>query len=243
MGHRLGVGARPPPPRRDVPHHRLRAGRPEERPARLRHPGRGHERLRPARRPARRPADPPAVHAGRRRGVDGRHLRGDDGALPPRRARGRRPARRREPDRAAGPADGAQHPGLRPARGGGPAGRQPARRQRAPQRLPHLRRPVAGHLQRLADHRGAGVPGHRPGRAGRRPRLRRPGATPGARRRGRRPGGRLGGRPHPRRGHDRPPARPTSPPPPSTTRASCWPTSTSRRGARSCASTTPTSGR
>ena len=71
-------------------------------------------------------------------------------------------------------------------------GRQPPRRQRAPQRLPHRRRQVAGHLQRVAEHRHARVPGHRPARPGRGPRLRRPGPPPGAGRRGRRAGRRLG---------------------------------------------------
>ena len=62
------------------------------------------------------------------------------------------------------------------------AGRQPPRRQRAPQRLPHRRRQVAGHLQRVAEHRRAGVPRHRPCRPGRGPRLRRPDPPAGARR-------------------------------------------------------------
>ncbi len=82
--------------------------------------------------------------------VPGRHLRGDDGALPPRRARRHGPAHRRQPDRAAGPADRVVDAGLRSARDQPGPGRQPARRQRAPQRLPHRRRQVAGHLQRVA---------------------------------------------------------------------------------------------
>ena len=48
------------------------ARRAEQRPSRLRHPRRGHERVRPGRGPARRPADAAAVHAGRRRGRPGR---------------------------------------------------------------------------------------------------------------------------------------------------------------------------
>ncbi len=57
-------------------------------------------------------------------------------------------------------------------------GRQPLRRQRAPQRLPDRRRQVAGHLERVAEHRRAGLPGHRPPRPGRGPRLRRPRPPP-----------------------------------------------------------------
>ena len=96
-------------------------------------------------------------------------------------------------------------------------GRQPPRRQRAPQRLPHRRRPVAGHLERVAEHRRARVPGHRPARPGRRPRLRRPGPAPGA-------GGEVDelvadwvARAHPRRGDGRVSRRPRSPPRRSTT--------------------------
>ena len=74
------------------------ARRPQERPARVRHPGRGHERLRPRDRPARRPADAAPLLPGRRRRRPVRHLRRDDGALPPRRPRRRRPAGRRQPD-------------------------------------------------------------------------------------------------------------------------------------------------
>ena len=230
-----------PPAGRDAPHHRLRPRRPQERPAGLRHPRRGDERLRPRHRPARRPADAAAVHAGRRRRVAGRHLRGDDGALPPRRARRRRPARRRQPHRAPGPADGVVDARLRPARRHPRPGRQPPRRQRAAQRLPHRRRPLAGHLQRLAHHRHAGLPGHRPTRAGRGPRLRRPGPPPGAGGRGRRARRRLGRRPHPRRGDGPSSSPPRSPPRPSTTPSSCWPTSTCRPAAPSSRSTTPTS--
>ncbi len=65
------------------------ARRAQERPAGLRHPGRGHERLRPRDRPARRPADPAALLPGRRRGLAVGHGRRDDGALPPRRPRRR----------------------------------------------------------------------------------------------------------------------------------------------------------
>ncbi len=59
----------------------------------------------------------------------------------------------------------------------GPGG-QPARRQCAAQRLPDRRRQVAGHLERVAQHRRPGLPGHRPPRPGREPRLRRPGPAP-----------------------------------------------------------------
>ena len=47
LGHRLRLGARRSPADRDAAHHRLRAGRPQGRPSRLRHAGRGHERVRP----------------------------------------------------------------------------------------------------------------------------------------------------------------------------------------------------
>ena len=90
MGHRLRVGPRGPSPDRDAPHHRLRPGWAQERPPGLRDPGRGHERVRPRDRAARRAAHAAAVHAGRRRGLAGRHLRGDDGPVPPRRPRRRR---------------------------------------------------------------------------------------------------------------------------------------------------------
>ena len=107
----------------------------------LRHPGRGHERLRPRHRPARRAADPAAVHAGRRRGrrwprtyavmmaLYHRDVHGGTGQLidvnliEPL-------ARLIESSTAV----------VRPARGQPGPGRQPARRQRAPQRLPHRRR-------------------------------------------------------------------------------------------------------
>ena len=112
VGHRLGVRARRPPARRDVSRQRLRQGRTGERPARLRHAGRGDERLRAAGRPTRRATDAAAVHARRRR----------RGSWPPTYAvtmalyhrdvhGGERPAGRREPDRAAGPADGVEHAG------------------------------------------------------------------------------------------------------------------------------------
>ena len=111
-----------PPAHRDAARHRLRAGRAEERPPRLRHAGRGDERVRPRDGPARRAADAAAVHAGRRRRLARRHVRGDDGALPPRRARRRGPARRRQPDRAAGPAHRVVDAVVRPARHRSPAG-------------------------------------------------------------------------------------------------------------------------
>ena len=63
-------------------------------------------------------------------------LRRDDGAVPPRRARRERAAGRRQPHRAAGPADRVGDARLRPARRRPRPGRQPARRQRAAQRLP-----------------------------------------------------------------------------------------------------------
>ena len=122
---------------------------------------------------------------------------------------------------------------LRPARHQPRPGRQPPRRQRAPQRLPHRRRPLAGDLQRVAEHRRAGLPGHRPARPGRGPRLRRPGPAPGPRRRGRRARGRLG---RAQRTLDEAMtvfARPRSPPRRSTTPSSCSPTSTSAPAAPS----------
>ena len=113
VGGRLRGGPPSPPAAGHAPHHRLRAGWTQERPARLRHAGRGHERLRPPDRATRWSADPAAVHAGRRGGRPGRHLRGDDGPLPPGRARGRRPTGGRQPHRAPGPAHRVLHPGLR----------------------------------------------------------------------------------------------------------------------------------
>ena len=243
LGHRLRVGPRGPPAGRDAPPDRLRGGRTEERSPRLRDPGRGHERVRPPDRPNRRAPHPAPVHAGRRGGGARRDLRGDDRPLPPRRPRWGRPAHRREPDRAPGPAHGVGDPGLRPARGRPGPGRQHAPGQRAPQRLPHRGRPVGRHLQRGAEHRRPPVPGHRPPGPGRGSRLRRSRPPTGARRRAGRPGGDLDRRAdHGRgdgglrggRGRRRPRLRRAS---------SCWPTSTCRPGAPSCPSPTRTSAR
>ena len=63
------------------------------------------------------------------------------------------------------------------------------------------RRQVGGDLERVAEHRAAGVPGHRPPRHGRRPTVRRPGPAPGARRRDRRARRRLDREPDAGRGH------------------------------------------
>ena len=88
------------------------------------------------------------------------------------------------------------------------------------------RRQMAGHLQCVPEHRRPGLPGHRPSRPGREPRLRRPRPPSAAGRRGRRPGGRLGRPPAPWP-RPWPSSRPPRwPPHPSTTPSSCWPTST-----------------
>ncbi len=89
---RLRVGARGPSPPRDAPCQRLRPRRPRQRPPGVRHPGRGHERVRPCHRTAGRPPDAPTLLPGRRRRGPIRHLRGDDGAVPPRPPWRRRPA-------------------------------------------------------------------------------------------------------------------------------------------------------
>ena len=99
-----------------------RGGPKSDRPG-LRHPGRGHERVRPGHRPARRAARRcrrscwptawrarPATYAVMM-ALYHRDVHGGDG-----------PARRRQPDRAAGPAHRVVHPGLRPARRRSPAG-------------------------------------------------------------------------------------------------------------------------
>ena len=92
VGAGLRVGAPGAPAARDAPHHRLWRRWPEERPARIRHAGRGHERLRPRDRPARRPADAPTVLLGRRRGGAVRDGCRHDGAVPPGSPRRGRPA-------------------------------------------------------------------------------------------------------------------------------------------------------
>ena len=56
VGPRLRVGARRTSAGRDAARERVRPRRPQERPARLRHPRRGDERVRPRDGPARRPA-------------------------------------------------------------------------------------------------------------------------------------------------------------------------------------------
>ena len=93
------------------------------------------------------------------------------------------------------------------------------------------------------EHRRPGLPGHRPPRPGREPRLRRP-ASPGrsgpARSTSWWPTGSAGApwtRPWPSS------RRPRWPPHPSTTPSSCWPTSTCGPGAPSSGSTIPTSAR
>ena len=93
-------------------------------------------------------------------GVD-RRLRGDAGAVPPRRGQGRRPGHRPV---AAGTAGGHPRPRaqrLRPARAGLRPARQPVEQQRPPQRLPDQRRPVGGDLGEC--HLG-GRTGDEPGR-------------------------------------------------------------------------------
>ena len=179
VGARLRVGARGASPGGDAARERVRLGRPEERPARLRHPGRGDERVRPRDRPARRPADPAPVLPGRRGGIAVGDRRRDAGALPPRRARSGRPADRRQPDRTAGPAHRDVDARLQPPGQDPRTRRQPAAGQRAAQRVPDERRQVGGDLERVAEHRPAGVPGHRPPRHGGGPEVRRPGAAPG----------------------------------------------------------------
>ena len=95
------------------------------------------------------PADVAAVHACRRGGVAQRRLRGDDGALPPRRARRARAVDRHQPDRPAGAAAGADTAGLRPARPGADQGGQPLGHLGAAQHLPHRRRSLAGDVGQL----------------------------------------------------------------------------------------------
>ena len=58
------------------------------------------------------------------------------------------------------------HARLRPTRGCAGTRREPARRQRAAQRVPHSRRTMGRRLQRLAEHRRAPLPGHRAARPG-----------------------------------------------------------------------------
>ena len=69
-------------------------------------------------------------------------------------------------DRASGPPGRDVHAGLQPARHRPRPGGEPARRQRAAQRVRHGGRPVGRPLERIAEHRGASLPGGRPSRLG-----------------------------------------------------------------------------
>ena len=200
MGPRLRVGPRGAPPTRVPPYHRIRSRRSEERSPRIRHAGRGHERFRPRDRSARRSAHAATFLPRRRRRVPIRRLRRHDGALRPRRPRRERSAHRRQSGRATGAADRDVDADLQPAGEDHRPGGKHAARQRTPQRVRDLRRPLARHLERFTQYRAARVPGDRPVRARRRPRLRRSGAAPGPRARDGRARGRLRPPTHPRRG-------------------------------------------
>ncbi|KPI20340.1 hypothetical protein OK074_1169 [Actinobacteria bacterium OK074] len=180
----------------DGARHRLRGGRPEVRPAGLRHARRGDERLRPPHRQSGRTPHPPVVHArGRGRGPH-RHLRRDDGAVPPRRARRGRTAHRRQPDRTAGTAAGTVRAHLRPVGNRPEPDGQPLGHQCPAQRVPHQGRALAGDVgQRPAD-RPPGAGGGGPPRADRRPQVRRGPATAAQRPPDRRDHGRLDTRAH-----------------------------------------------
>ena len=94
----------------------------------------------------------------------------------------------------------------------------------------------------VAHHRGARVPGHRPPRPGRGPRLHRPGPASGALRRGRRAGRRLGRAAPARRGRWRSSsAAEIAAAPVYDAAAAAGRRAPARPGARSCPSTTPTS--
>ena len=182
--------------------HRLRPDRPVRRPGRLRHAGRGDERLRAPHRAGRRSADAAGV---RPRRLDRRHrglVRGVHGAARPREGPGRASGQvidlnLLEPIMTAvGPG-----PDRLPAdrRGRDPA-RQPVDQQRAAQRLRDLRRPLGRDLDQRPEHRRAGHAPGRPPRGHRRAVVRRR-LDPGrARRRARRDGRRLDRRAHPGRG-------------------------------------------
>ena len=103
-----GGAARDQPAPGDAARYGLRAGRPLREAPRLRHAGRGHERLRPSDRPGGRAAHPAAVRARRRRRGPRRGVRRDARALPPRVERRSRPGGRPVPARAA---DGLLGPG------------------------------------------------------------------------------------------------------------------------------------
>ena len=84
----------------------------------------------------------------------------------------------------------------------GPRG-QPAPGQCATQCVPDLGRALGRHLERVAQHRPAPVPRHRPAGVRRQSRLRRSHPAPAPRRRARRDHRRLDPDPHPRRGDGR----------------------------------------
>ena len=174
----------------------------------------------------------------------GGHLGRDDGPLPPGRARRRRSAGRRQPDRAPGPADRVVDAGLRPARHRARAGWATASPASAPR-----------NAYRTADGRWLAISSASPNivvrvyRAIGRPDLAEdPDYVDPVRRQERGDGGgRAGrrlGRPSGRwtrrwRCSSRPRWRPHR----STTPSSCWPTSICVPGGPSCRSTTRNSAR
>ena len=219
VGTGPGRAARAQPRARPAPHHRLRPDRSLRLARRLRHPGRGDERLRPPHRPRRRPARPCRPSAWPTRSP----------ASPP-------PPPSRWP---SSPASATAAQGqvidlnlldpIMTAVGPGPtvyqqtgevghAARQPLHQQRPAQHLPHLRRPLGGDLHQRPGHRRAGDAPGRPPRGDRRAVVRRRPLARGARRRARRDGRRLDRRPDPRRGGRRPSprrarrSRPSTPP-------------------------------
>ncbi len=216
-------------------------GGPQERPPRLRHPGRGHERVRPPDRPARRAAHPAAVHAGRRGGRPGGDVRGDDGPLPPGRARRRRPARRRQSHRAAGPPHRVRPPWPTTSWGSSPAASATA--STPAHRATPIGPPTTNGWPSPAHHRTSPHGSTGPSTAPTWPTTRTtstpsPASSGPARSTSWWPSGSAAA-PWPR---PWPPSRtPRWPPHPSTTPSSCWPTRTCGPGGPSCGSTTPTS--
>ena len=141
----------------------------------LRHGRRVDQRLRPHQRPAGRPADAAAVRAGRRRGLacsgpSGRCSRCGTGTCTGAPGPGHRPRHLRAAVLAArSPVAGLRPAGLHPE-----PDRQQHRLDRAPQRVPDARRPVAGAVGELPVDRRAG---HAPRRATRRSSTSRGSAT------------------------------------------------------------------
>ena len=144
---------------------RLRPDRPVRPARRLRHARRGDERLRRAQRRARRAAAAPAARARRRRHGARDRVR-DHGRAAGARADRSRPDRRHLAGRAAADAARAAADRLRPARRAAAAHGQPLEPQRAAQRLPDGRRLLGrGLVERDLDRR-ARDGARRPARSG-----------------------------------------------------------------------------